>query len=129
MSYIVDHHPFYLKLLSWHALIRTRQICTKAIVEEALDDLIHHFDYRFLRSVENLTPKQLSFLRALVDGNQKLHSQATIREYELGSTGNVSRLILSLERKEIIEKVYTGIVFTDPIFKEWLRRQYYGSHR
>lgn len=125
MSYAVNNHPFYLKLLSWHALIRTNSTCTTAIVEEALNDLIRHFDHRFYKVVENLTPKQLSFLKALVEGTQKLHSKATLMEYDLGSTSNVSRIILSLERKEIIEKVYTGIVFTDPIFEEWLRRHYF----
>ena len=34
MSYAVDNHPFYLKLLAWHALLRTRSTCTSVIVEK-----------------------------------------------------------------------------------------------
>ena len=127
MSYVVDNHPFYLKLLAWHALIRTRHSCTTAIVEQALNDLIHHFDHRFYKMVENLTPKQLSFLKALVEGNQKLYSKATRGEYQLGSTSNVARIKLSLEKKEIIHTGNMESVFTDPIFRQWLRRSYFGS--
>ena len=125
---VVDNHPFYLKLLVWHALIRTGNICTKAIVEEALNDLIHHFDYRFNKIAENLTPKQLSFLRALVEGNQKVYSKATREEYQLGSTSNVARPKQSLERKELICTWNRESVCTDPIFMEWLRRNYFDRN-
>jgi len=126
MFYVMDNHPFYLKLLAWHALIRTRNNCTKAIVEDALNDLIHHFNYRFHKIVESLTSKQLSFLKALVDGNQKLYSKACRDEYQLGSTSNIARIKQSLEIKEIISTVNMESVFTDPIFREWLRRHYFG---
>ena len=124
MSCIVDNHPFYLKLLAWHALIRTSHTCTTAVVEEALHDLIHHFNHRFYKIAEGLTPKQLSFLKALAEGNQKLYSKATRDEYQLGSTSNIARIKQSLERKEIISTGNMEIAFTDPIFREWLRRNY-----
>jgi len=125
MSSLLDNHPFYLKLLAWHALIRTRHTCTTAIVEKALNDLVHHFDHHFDNIVENLTSKQLSFLKALLEGNQKLYSNATRLEYQLGSTSNVARIIQSLERKGIIDTGRLGTVFTNPIFREWLRRCYF----
>ncbi len=127
MSYVVDNHPFYLKLLAWHALIRTRSTCTTAIVEKALHDLIHHFDHLFYKIAESLTTKQLSFLKALGKGNQKLYSKATRDEYQLGSTSNIARIKQSLERKEIINTENMETVFTDPIFREWLRKRYFGG--
>jgi len=127
MSYVVNNHPFYLKLLAWHALIRTSNTCTTNIVEKALKDLIHHFDYLFYKIVESLTPKQLSFLKALVEGNQRLYSKTTRDEYQLGSTSNIARIKQSLERKEIIHTRNMETVFTDPIFREWLRRHYFGG--
>ena len=63
MSYAVNNHPVYLKLLAWHALIRTRNQCTMMTVDKALNDLILHFEHHFRKTVENLTPKQLSFLK------------------------------------------------------------------
>ena len=43
-----------------------------------LDDLIHHFDHHFQRIIERLTPKQISFLKAMVDGNLRLYSEAAL---------------------------------------------------
>ena len=126
MAYVVDNHPFYLKLLAWHSLIRTRNTCTTAMVEEALNDLIHHFYHRFYKIAESLTPKQLRFLKALVEGNQKLYSKATRDEYQLGTISNIARIKQSLERKEIISAVGMESIFTDPIFREWLRMHYSG---
>jgi len=125
MSYLVDNHPFYLKLLGWHALIRTHHTCTSDTVEKALLDLIHHFDNHFYIIVDNLTPKQLSFLKALANGNQKLYSKAIRDLYQLGSTSNIARIKQSLERKEFINTRNRATVFTDPIFKEWLRRHFF----
>ena len=126
MSYMVDNHPFYLKLLAWHALIRTDHTCTLAIIEKALNDLIHHFDYSFYKIVESLTSKQISFLKALMEGNQKLYSKATREKFQLGSTSNIARIKLSFERKEIINTGSRDSVFIDPIFREWLRRRYFS---
>jgi hypothetical protein len=125
MSYVVDNHPFYLKLLAWHALIRTDHTCTLAVVEQALTDLVHHFDYRFYKIAESLTPKQIIYLKALMEGNQKLFSKATRDEYQLGSTSNIARIKISLEKKEMIHTRYGEIGFTDPIFREWLQRRYF----
>jgi hypothetical protein len=127
MSFMVDNHPFYLKLLVWHALTRTRHTCTLAIIENAMNDLIHHFDYHFYKIVESLTPNQLSFLKALIEGNQKLYSKATRNDYQLGSTSNIARIKQSLEKKEITVTGHKDCNFIDPIFREWLRRRYFSS--
>jgi len=125
MSCVVDNHPFYLKLLAWHALIRTRHTCTKTIIEKALNDLILHFDFGFSKIVEVLTSKQLNFLKALLEGNNKLYSKATREKFQLGTTSNIARIKISLEKKEIIYTWNRNTVFIDPIFREWLRRHYF----
>jgi hypothetical protein len=125
MSYAVDHHPFYLQLLSWHALILTQSTCTPAIAERSLNNLIHHFDHRFRIIAEKLTSRQLDFLKALAEGEQKLFSKSVREKYQLGLTGNVTRIKSSLENKEIINHNRLEIAFTDPIFKQWLKRRFY----
>lgn len=127
MSYLMNNHPFYLKLLSWHVLIRTHHTCTTSIVERALNDLIHHFDHHYYKKIETLTPKQIHFLNALVDGVQKFFTKDAREKYQLGSTSNVSRIKLSLERREIIDAGKFETVISDPIFKEWLRRFYFAG--
>jgi hypothetical protein len=123
MSSLVNNQPFYLKLLAWHALIRTQHTCTNEIVEDAMNDLIKHYDYHFRKVEESLTKKQLSYLVALLEGNQKLYSRAIRDKYQLGSTGNVARIKTSLTNRGILD---TGIMdgfFIDPLFSEWLRRR------
>jgi len=127
MSFAMDNHPFYLKLLAWHTLIMTRDTCTPAIVEKSLNNLILHFDYSFYKITERLTQKQLNFLEALVEGNKQLYSKCTRDKYQLGSTSNVVKISTSLEKKEIIQKGSTEIALTNPIFREWLRRRYFGG--
>lgn len=129
ISCLVDNHPFYLKLLAWHALILTRNTCSLAIVERALENLILHFDQRFYLIIESLTEKQLSFLKALMQGNQKLHAEEIRKRYNLGATGNVTRIKSSLEGRQIIQSSRLGIEFTDPIFREWLERRYFNRYQ
>jgi len=127
MSLVVDNHPFYLKLLAWHALMLTNSTCTPAIVEKSLNNLLLHFDYSFNKITETLTPKQLIFLKALVEGNHRLYSRSIRDKYQLGSTSNIARIRTSLENKEIIYIGQGDIGLTDPIFREWLRERYFGK--
>jgi hypothetical protein len=123
MSYLVNNQPYYLKLLAWHALIRTQHTCTKEIVEDAMNDLIQHYDYHFRKVEESLTKKQLSFLIALLEGNQKLYSSAIRDKYQLGSTSNVARIKSSLIKKGILDSGIFDGLFIDPLFREWFRRR------
>ncbi len=126
MSSMVENHPSYLKLLTWHALIRTQNTCTISIAEKAMNDLILHYDTRFNKLVEYLTPKQLSFLKALVEGNQRLYSEATREKYQLGFSSNVARIKQCLQKKEILNTGSKECEIADPIFKMWLRRYYFS---
>jgi hypothetical protein len=56
----------------------------------------------------------------------KLYSRSTRDKYQLGSTSNIARIKISLEKKGIIHSGRMETVFTDPIFREWLRRFYFG---
>ena len=129
MSNAVDNHPFYLKLLAWHALIRTRSQCTMKIADKALNDLILHFEHHFIHTVERLTPMQMSFIKALIEESPELCSKATLEAYQLGSSSNVARIKQSLENKDIIDTGNCESVFVDPVFREWLRIRYFKIQR
>lgn len=127
MSYRVDNNPCYLKLLTWHTLIRTRNLCTIKIVEEALYDLLLHFEQHFLGIVERLTTRQLSFLKATLEVRFKLCSEAILEAYQLGTSSNVDRIKKSLVNKEILNTGWQDTEFVDPVFREWLRIRYFKS--
>jgi hypothetical protein len=129
MSSMVENHPSYIKLLAWHALIRTQNTCTVSIAEKALDDLILHFDFHFYKIVEYLTTKQLSFLKAMVEENHKPYSQETREKYQLGSSSNVASIKQCLQKKEILNAGNRECGIADPIFNKWLRRHYFSHER
>jgi hypothetical protein len=127
MSYIVDNHPYYLKLLTWHTLIRTRNLCTIKTVDEALYDLLLHFEQHFLRIVESLTTRQLSFIKATIEVRFKLCSEAILNAYQLGTSSNVARLKKSLVNKDILDTTRHDTDFVDPVFREWLKIRYFKT--
>jgi hypothetical protein len=127
ISYAVDNHPFYLKLLAWHALIRTRNLCTMKIVDAAMNDLLLHFEDQFQKIVEKLTPKQLSFLKAWLELGSGLCSEAVLNAFQLGSSSNVARIKHSLKNKEIIFSRGRDIFFVDPVFRKWLQVRYFKT--
>jgi len=97
-------------------------------VDKALNDLILHFEHHFCKTAESLTPKQLSFLQALVEERSKLCSAATREAYQLGSSSNVARIKQSLANKGIIEIGSNVNTFADPVFREWLRICHFKTH-
>jgi hypothetical protein len=125
MSMVMDNHPFYLKLLAWHALIRTRNQCTMKTVDKAMNDLILHFEHHFRKITETLTPMQLNFLRAFIEERTKLCSRAVLEAYHLGSSSNVDRIRQSLANKGIIDTGGHMPSFVDPVYREWLRIRYF----
>lgn len=127
-SLIVDNNPHYMRLLSWHALLLTRNTCTQKILEQSLDNLIQHYDHPFGLIIERLTSNQVGFMKALVDGYQKLFAATTREHYQLGSTSNVAKIKSSLENRQIIQCSRMGIEFTDPIFRIWLERRYFSRY-
>jgi uncharacterized protein len=127
MSYTVENHPFYLKLLAWHSLIRTRNQCTMKTVDMALNDIILHFEHHFIKTVDSLTTRQLNFLKAMIEVRYRLCSEATLEAYQLGSSSHVARIKKCLGNKEIIDSGSHDTFFVDPVFREWLKIRYFKT--
>lgn len=67
----------------------------------------------------------LSFLEAVLKGEEKFSSKEIIKTYNLGTSANVSRIKQALTEKEIIESVGNEIEFLDPMYKSWLSKHYF----
>ena len=77
--------------------------------------------------MDRLTARQANLLRALIEGEQSLTSQSVVRRYGLGSPSTVITTRKSLVQKEILDVDRSGLYFQDPVFKMWLRRNYFGQ--
>ena len=126
---LVDNHSYYVQQLAQQVWLRTDSQCDAPIVGEALAALTDQLSLLFAGLTESLTKRQLNFLRAVLDGARALSSQATLKTYDLGTSGNVTRIKETLISREIIDLDGDEIVLLDPVFAHWLRTVYFGARR
>jgi len=124
----MECHPYYVQQLAHLVWIRTAKKASADILKSALDDMLTQNAPLYMRDVDSFSNTQISFIKALIDGRQSnLYNNNIIREYELGTTGNVSKIIHALTKKDVIQKVNEKYEFIDPAFKLWIKRVYLKS--
>jgi len=120
-----DCHPYYVQQLAQLTWLRTGDVCTPDIVEEAHQGLIMQLDFLFQAITDDLSNTQVNFLKALLEGVTQLSASETLKTYNLGTSANVLRVKSSLENKEIIDLYGGKISFMDPMYKCWLKTVYF----
>jgi len=119
----VQLHPSYIQQLAWLTLLNTDSEATESTLLQGLDDLINENSALFIQQTEHLTPYQLNFLYAMLDGITSDFAKEDIREqYQLGSYSNIARIKTALIEKELIDTYKGAVVFADPVFVLWMRR-------
>ena len=122
---LVDNHSYYVQQLAQQVWFRTMKICQQDAIDAAWSDLTDQLGLLFTGLVESLSVRQLNFLKAVLDGQQALSSQATIKAYNLGTSANVNRIKEALVNREIIDVDEGDIQFLDPVFEHWLATRYF----
>jgi hypothetical protein len=123
----VDNHPYHVQLLSNIVWQKTQTKCTKAILEEAIEELVFQGSMLYQKETDSLSNTQVNFLKAVVDGVEQFSSKDTLRNYNIGSQGNVKKIKEALENKEVIDLWGKKIEFLDPVFRLWFERIYMGK--
>lgn len=118
------NHSYYVQQLAHLTWVRSFKEATHQVLDEAITDLLNQNSILFSREIENLSNPQISFLRALANGETKFHSNKIIAKYNLGSSSNVSRIKEALEKKEIIDPLAPTLEFLDPVFELWMKHRY-----
>lgn len=121
----MENHPYFVQMYAASVWQATKKVCSKIILDKALDDILIQYSLLYQKEVDSLTNKQLSYLKALNDGVIQFSSKETLRKYNLGSQGNIRKMRLALEKKEILDIWGPGINFLDPVFKIWLSNIYF----
>ncbi len=123
---LVENHPYYVQQLAQLCWLRTLKQLKDQTIEEAIESLVLQLSLLFQNTTESLPTAQVNFLKALVDGIEKLTSKNTIDKYQLNSSANIIRVKQALIRKEIIDDQMTGKPeILDPVYKIWLRDFYF----
>ncbi len=124
----MKNHPYYTQQLSQQVWLRTTDVCTKEILDEAFEALINQLSLLFSNIIDNLTVKQINFLIAIANGEQNFSSKKTLSKYDLGTSANVKNLKNVALRKDIIDILpQNKIEFQDPLFEYWLSNIYVNN--
>ncbi len=118
----MENHPYFVQQFAHNVWSLTDKICSADVFDHALEQLLLQNTILFQKEVDSLTNTQVNFLKAVCDNVSKFSSSETIREYKLGTTGNVNRIKRSLSNQEIIEISGDKVEFVDPLFKLWFMK-------
>lgn len=122
----VNGHPWYIWHLSQIVYDLTKGYVNDCLIDEAIASLLVIHEVRFREIMSNLSNYQISYLRAIFDGNVKNSIMETIAKYRLNSVANVHRLKEALSKKEVISfDENNNPYILDPLFVLWLRRFYF----
>ncbi|MDX2430943.1 MAG: hypothetical protein QNK35_08420, partial [Bacteroides sp.] len=123
------YHPFHARLLATQAWWRTQFICTEQIVRDSLEGIVNQFSPQYRSLLDQLTIKQINYLKSLLDQAHGFCSKVNLQNYDLGRSSNVTRVRTSLEKKELIYSFHGETFFTDPFLRYWLANYYFDSPR
>jgi AAA+ ATPase superfamily predicted ATPase len=126
---VTANHPYHIQQLSHYLWRLTDTEANQDVFRRALDELLINNEILFRREVESVTPLQLRYLKALVNKEMHISSAKVIRDYQLGSPGNLSTIKSALETKEIIDFFEKEPAFVNPLFEYWLRHHFFESPR
>ena len=120
----VENHPYYVQQLAQYTWLRTTDICSKAIIEGALQAMLNSLNLQFVNLMDTLTEKQRSFLCAVSEGVKSFSASDTLQRYQLGTSGNIRILKDALKKRDLIDVTGKDIQIQDPILKRWIVQEY-----
>lgn len=124
IAQIMDNHPYYVQQLSQAVWQQTNKTATAADIAAAVEDLLDQYTILYQKDVDILTNYQLNFLKALCNKETSFNSSRVLRDYDLGTSANISRIKAALQNHEIIDVLGKTITFNDPLFEIWLKKRY-----
>ena len=125
ISKLSENHSYYHQQIAQLTWLRTDQKATLATVNQAHDGLVRQLSLVFQNQIDEMTSSQVNYLKAILNGEEKISSKAIIAKYRLGSSSNVNKLKKSMADREILDYLNNSIDFVDPAFKYWLGRYYF----
>jgi hypothetical protein len=121
----VRGYPYYIQQLSHLCWLNTRGFVIETVVSKSIEDL-YDYNHRLFKIItDSLSPSQLNYMRAVIDGIDRFSSAESLVAYKLHSSANIARVREALEKKEIMEFGKNNKpMFIDPVFELWFRCRY-----
>ena len=125
LAELVENHSYYVQQLAQQSWLRTKTSCSKPIIDESLQGIKNQLSLLFVGQVETMSATQLNFLKAVIDGETAFTSQENLKKYRLGSSANLKKIKNALISREIIDISFQKVDILDPIFKLWLKEDFF----
>lgn len=115
--------PFDVQQLAYESFARADRTIDAAVIERAIDGLVHHRETEYARAVERLSPGQRRVLKALaVGGHASAGSSRFAATVDLADPTSVRKAVQALEAAELVVHRGQGPAVDDPFLAAWLRR-------
>ena len=125
IAQVMENHPYYVQQLSQVVWQQTTKTATMPNVDAAIEELLDQYTILYQKEVDMLTNFQLNFLKALCNKETAFTSSRVLKDYDLGTSPNITRIKASLQNHEIIDVLGKSINFNDPLFEIWLKKRYF----
>ena len=125
IAQVMENHPYYVQQLSQVVWQQTTKTATMPNVDAAIEELLDQYTILYQKEVDMLTNFQLNFLKALCNKETAFTSSRVLKDYDLGTSPNITRIKASLQNHEIIDVLGKSITFNDPLFEIWLKKRYF----
>ena len=117
-------HSYYVQYyarLCWSESDKTIQ---HQHVESAWSNLLNDHLPVFRQIADSLTAYQVNYIKAFCAGEQQFSSQRVLRDYNLGSPGNIKRIETTLEDQEIMNFFPNQQEFAEPYFEPLFKKYF-----
>jgi hypothetical protein len=125
LAKLVDNHSYYVQQLAQQTWLRTKTSCSKELIDESLQSIKNQLSLLFVGQIETLPSTQINFLKAVLDGETAFSSQINLKKYRLGTSANLKKIKTTLISREIIDITPQTVDILDPIFKLWLKEDFF----
>jgi len=125
LASLVDNHSYYVQQLAQQAWLRTKTSCSISNIDDSLQSIKNQLSLLFVGQIESMTKTQINFLKAVINGETAFTSQKNLNRYRFGTSANLKRIKDALISREIIDVANQKVDILDPIFKLWLKEDFF----
>lgn len=123
----MKNHPYYVQQLAHLVWNNTDKKVTASIIDLSVNDLLNQNAIFYQREADNLSNTQVGLLKAIAAETELLSSADAMHEFGLGTSANVKKNKVALEKKEIVDLYNGPPKFLDPAFELWFKRSFIKS--
>jgi AAA+ ATPase superfamily predicted ATPase len=121
---VMSNTANYVQMVCFHLVAIGHKKINREIIDTVIDQVVLQNAYAYQTILKSLPINQQRVLRMSAKIKEGVYTKDIIKEFEVASPQHVAQAIKSLKEKQILdEETARGrIVFDDPLFELWLKR-------